>query len=217
MTASQLAPLGPVRLLLTPPAASAAGLGKPAPPEVRVRPAACTPRTHGIGTHATTPSSSRPRTALRSELAAVADPLATAADASHPGDPPAESQPSGPGVDHPIRRDRLRRGRVPTTRPMAPARVSREVPHAPSNRAPEPNAPHARPVEPLCKQEVAGSIPAGSIARKPCSYAGSECSGRRWLRPQAPSGSALETSVGPRVVHVPPGGPRGRQAAGLPS
>jgi hypothetical protein len=39
-TASQLAALGPDGLLLTPPAASADELGKPAPPEVRVKPAA---------------------------------------------------------------------------------------------------------------------------------------------------------------------------------
>src|SRR3954466_4548363 len=70
-TATQLAALGPVGLLLTPPAASADGLGKPAPPGLRGNPAPCTPQTHEIETEAITSASTRTRTARQSGSAAA--------------------------------------------------------------------------------------------------------------------------------------------------
>jgi hypothetical protein len=56
-TASQLAALGPDGLLLTPPAASADGLVKPAAPVLRTRSATCTPQTRGLETDTLTTSS----------------------------------------------------------------------------------------------------------------------------------------------------------------
>jgi hypothetical protein len=114
-------------------AASADGQGKPALPGVRVKSAACTPRTHEIETGTITPTPRRPETALQSRSGATADPPATAADASHPGRRPRRNwqlrsasprrpeRVASPPTSHPPRRA----DSVPITRTRSPSFAAR--------------------------------------------------------------------------------------------